>query len=170
MAQHTGKSVAGARQLLIFRSKNEEYGLDVANVKEITEAPQISNIPEAPRWIRGVTNFRGQILPVVDLAGESDISSQDRPPASPTLMVIEIEGQAAGLLVDGVPEIVKVPPDNIEPAPGLILHGAKRDYIAGVARLKDRLVILLDIGKVLGPGGLGDLAEVGASTSPPEGR
>lgn len=145
--KHAGETI----QLINFRLRNEEFGVDIRSIREITKVTEISHIPEAPSFIQGVTNLRGQVIPVVDLARQFDLALQENLPKSARIVVTEVNGQAVGMLVDEVPEIVKVPVENIKPAPELIQSEVKKDYIKGVAQLQNRLIILLDLEKVLAP-------------------
>lgn len=146
-------------QLVNFRLREEEFGIDVNKVMEITRVTEINHIPEAPFFIQGVTNLRGQIIPVIDLAKRFNFAPQETLPESARIVVSEVNGQTIGILVDAVPEILKIPEENIEQTPELIKTEIKNDYILGVAKLLDRLIILLDLEKVLAPDEIERLAE-----------
>jgi purine-binding chemotaxis protein CheW len=98
-----------------------------------------------------VTNLRGQVIPVIDLARQFDLALQESLPKSARIVVTEVNGQAVGMLVDEVPQILKVPVENIKPFPEFVQSEVKKDYIKGVAQLQNRLIILLDLEKILSP-------------------
>lgn len=146
-------------QLVNFRLRNEEFGVDIKSIREITKVTEISHIPEAPSFIQGVTNLRGQVIPVIDLARQFDLALQESLPKSARIVVTEVNGQAVGMLVDEVPEILKVSAENVKPTPELIQSEVKKDYIKGVAQLPNRLIILLDLEKILTPEEVEELAK-----------
>jgi purine-binding chemotaxis protein CheW len=157
------KSTAELAQFVNFRLRDEEYGVDIGSVREITRVADISHIPESPSFIEGVTNLRGQIIPVVDLAKQFGLAPQEKLPESARIVVTEIKGQTVGMIVDEVPEVIKIPEENIEPTPELIQTGIRKDYIKGVGKLENRLIVLLDLEKVLAPHELEEVAKVDKS-------
>ncbi len=157
------KSTAELAQFVNFRLRDEEYGVDIGSVREITRVADISHIPESPSFIEGVTNLRGQIIPVVDLAKQFGLAPQEKLPESARIVVTEIKGQTVGMIVDEVPEVIKISEENIEPTPELIQTGIRKDYIKGVGKLENRLIILLDLEKVLAPHELEEVAKVDKS-------
>jgi purine-binding chemotaxis protein CheW len=150
-------------QFVNFRLRGEEYGVDIGQVREITRVVDISHIPESPSFIEGVTNLRGQIIPVVDLAKQFGLAPQEKLPESARIVVTEIKGQTVGMIVDEVPEVLKIPEENIEPTPELIQTKIRKDYIKGVGKLENRLIVLLDLEKVLAPHELEEVAKVDKS-------
>src|SRR6266511_662351 len=125
----------------------EEYGVEVRLVQEIRRVSEITVVPRAPEFVRGVINLRGRILPVVDLKkklglGEVAIGKASR------IVVVRLRDRLLGLLVDGASQVLKVPLSRIEPPPDEVLNKGG-DTIRGVAKLETRLVILLDLPKVL---------------------
>jgi len=154
------KSTGEVLQLVNFRLRDEEFGVDIGSVREITRVVDITHIPEAPSFIQGVTNLRGQIIPVVDLAKQFGLTPQEKLPESARIVVTEVGGQTVGMLVDEVPEVLKIPDENIEPTPELIQTEVRKDYIKGVGKLENRLIVLLDLEKVLAPQELEEVAKV----------
>lgn len=138
-------------QLVIFRLRDEEFGVDIGAVLEIARVMEITHIPEAPLFIKGVINLRGQVLPVIDLAEQFGLEPEDKLPKTARIVITEICGQTIGLLVDDVPHVLKIPSENIEQAPELICSRIKRDYIKGVGKLENRLIIILCLDKILAP-------------------
>ena len=133
--------------LATFHLDPEEYGVEVRLVQEIRRVSEITLVPRAPEFVRGVINLRGRILPVIDLKrklglGEVEIRKASR------IVVVRIKDRLLGLLVDGASQVLKVPVSRIEAAPEEVLDKGG-DTIRGVAKLDARLVILLDLPKVL---------------------
>lgn len=138
-------------QLVIFRLRDEEFGADITSVLEISRLLDITHIPEAPGFVEGVINLRGQVIAVVDLARQFGLGEQKELPKTARIVVIEVGGETVGLIVDEVPEVLRIAEADIEPAPEIIQTGVKRDYIKGVGKLGERLIILLDLNRVLAP-------------------
>jgi len=160
MAEKAAKLPGKVIQLVNFRLRDEEFGVDIGSVREITRVSDITHIPEAPAFIQGVTNLRGQIIAVIDLAKRFGLALQEKLPDSARIMVSEVNAQAVGLLVDEVPGVLKIAEENVDPTPEVIQTEIRKDYIKGVGKLENRLIILLDLEKVLAPRELEELAEV----------
>jgi len=134
-------------QVVGFRIGNETFGLPIAIVREIVRVPDITAVPNAPEYIEGVINLRGRIISVVDLRkrfGEKNI----QPNKKNRIVVVELAERAVGLLVNSASEVLRIPPSEIE-APHDLFQDGEVDYVTGVAKLKGRLVILLDLNKVI---------------------
>jgi len=138
-------------QLVIFRLRDEEFGADIASVLEISRLLDITHIPEAPGFIEGVINLRGQVIAVVDLSRQFGLKEQKELPKTARIVIVEVGSETVGLIVDEVPEVLRIAEGDIEPAPEIIQTEVKRDYIKGVGKLGERLIILLDLNKVLAP-------------------
>ncbi len=149
MAEQEKKTTGEMIQFVNFRLRDEEFGVDIGSVREITKVADITHIPEAPSFVYGVTNLRGQVITVIDLARQFGLSPQQELPETARIVVTEIRGQTVGMLVDEVPEVLKITSENIEPAPELIQTEVRKDYIKGVGKLDNRLIILLDLEKLL---------------------
>ena len=134
-------------QVVGFRIGNETYGVRIAAVREIVRVPEITSVPHAPEAIEGVINLRGKIIPVMDLRkrfGQSDV----RPDKKNRILVVELGNKLLGLIVNSASEVLKIPPSEIE-TPGSMLPEGDSSYVTGVAKLAGRLIILLDIAKLL---------------------
>jgi len=149
MAKTEPKSKAREIQLVIFRLRDEEFGVEISAVLEITRLLAITHIPEAPGFIEGVINLRGKVLAVVDLAKQFGLDKEKELPKTARIVVIEVRNITLGLIVDEVPEVIKISEEKIEPPPEIIQSEVNRDYIKGVAKLDERLIILLDLKNVL---------------------
>lgn len=133
--------------LVGFRIGEETYGVPIGSVREIVRVPEITAVPNSPEMIEGVINLRGKIIPVMDLRkrfGSVAIQSDKKN----RILVVELENRLLGLIVSSASEVLKIPPSEIE-APGAVFAEGESSYVTGVGKLKGRLVILLDIGRLL---------------------
>ena len=160
MPEKAEKPAGETIQFVNFRLRDEEFGVDIGSVREISRVVDITRIPEAPTFIQGVINLRGQVIAVIDLAKHFGLTPQQKLSETAKIIVAEIKGQTVGMLVDEVPEVLKIAQDNIEPAPELIQSKAKKDYIKGVGKLENRLIVLLDLEKILGAPEMEGVAKV----------
>jgi len=136
------------RQLVSIRLGNEEYGIDIAMVHDIHRMVKITQIPQAPPYLQGVINLRGQIIPVVDFRQLFKINKPETANTEKRIVVIE-SGQTVGFIVDSVSEVLRIPESSIKEPPEMIKTQVDTRYIEGVAQLSDnRLIIILDIGTV----------------------
>jgi purine-binding chemotaxis protein CheW len=150
-------------QIVGFRIGTETFGLPIALVREIVRVPQITPVPNAPDFVEGVINLRGRIISVIDLRkrfGEKDI----QPSKKNRIVVVELGRRSVGLLVNSASEVLKIPPSEIE-APNDLFQDGEVDYVTGVAKLKGRLVILLDLEKVMRRSELRRLEDVAVSAA-----
>jgi len=135
------------RQLVVFKVADEEFGVDILKVHEINRMMDITTVPNAPACIEGVVNLRGKVIPVINLRRRFDLPQREFD-AHTKIVVVDI-GRSAGIIVDSVREVLRIPSDIVEPPPAMAT-GIGSEYIRGVGKLKDRLIILLDIEKLLG--------------------
>ena len=134
-------------QVVGFRIGNETFGVRIGSVREIVRVPEITAVPSAPETVEGVINLRGKIIPVMDLRkrfGQSDI----QPDKKNRILVVELENKLVGLIVNAASEVLKIAPSEIE-APGNLFAEGESSYVTGVGKLRGRLIILLDIAKLL---------------------
>jgi purine-binding chemotaxis protein CheW len=134
-------------QLVGFRIGEETYGVQIGAVREIVRVPEITSVPNAPDMIEGVINLRGKIIPVMDLRKRFG-SSTIQPDKKNRILVVDLENRLLGLIVSSASEVLKIPPSEIEP-PGAVFAEGESSYVTGVGKLKGRLVILLDIARLL---------------------
>lgn len=137
-------------QLVVFAIGNEEFGVDISQVREIVRLIAITYLPKAPDFIEGVVNLRGQVVAVIDLAKRLSIPSKPRG-ENTRIIIIEIEGLTMGMIVDSVSEVLRLSSEHVEEVPSVIETEVQEHYISGVGKLKDRLLVLLDLKKVLTP-------------------
>jgi len=149
-----------------FRVGRETFGVPIGLVHEIVRVPEITAVPDSPGYVEGVINLRGKIVSVVDLRkrfGEREITSHKKN----RILVTEVEGKMVGLIVDAASEVLKIPDSEIELPPSVFEEG-ELNYVTGVGKLQGRLVILIDLSKILQKGELrrlGEMAQTAAATA-----
>jgi purine-binding chemotaxis protein CheW len=153
--------------LVCFRIGKETFGVDIFAVREIVRVQEITAVPGAPEFVLGVINLRGRIVSVVDLGRQLGQTPSEITTAS-RILVIHLDGVSVGFLVDAATSVLKVPADSIEPPPDMI-GGVKADYLEGVAKLEERLAILLNLRKVLTVGQAAAAAATANSVNEPVG-
>ncbi len=134
-------------QVVGFRIGNETFGVRIGSVREIVRVPEITAVPSAPETVEGVINLRGKIIPVMDLRkrfGQTEIQADKKN----RILVVELNNKLVGLIVNAASEVLKIAPSEIE-APGNLFAEGESGYVTGVGKLKGRLIILLDIAKLL---------------------
>jgi purine-binding chemotaxis protein CheW len=131
------------QQLVVFSLGSEEYGLPITTVQEIIRYTRPRTIPSAPPSVRGVINLRGKIIPVVDLKARLQLAGGDAEESK--IVIVEAGAVTAGLIVDDVDEVITVDTDALEPAPT-----GEVGYISAVAKVGDRLLVLLDVEAMFG--------------------
>ncbi len=153
-------------QLVGFMIAGEEFGVDILKVQEIIRPLEITRVPNAPAFVEGVINLRGRIIPVIDLRKRFGLPAHTDDEAM-RILVVELQDKVVGFVSDAVREVLRVEADVIEPAPDLAV-GIDAHYIESVAKLKGRLVILLDMDAVLSVDEKGRLAPLQESLQEPE--
>lgn len=149
------------QQLVVFALGSEEFGIDISQVREIVRTQEITKIPQASNFIEGIVNLRGQIVPIVDLCkrfGIGNTTVEDN--GQRRIIVVNMESQMVGILVDGVSEILRIPDGAVETPPQMIAMGMNREFITGVAKVEKRLIIILDLNKVFSFEEQAELSEV----------
>lgn len=134
-------------QLVVFDLASEHYGVDISDVREIIRMQNITKVPGATSYVEGIINLRGKVLPVLDLRKRLGLKVADQTEES-RIVVIDITDGEVGVIVDAVTEVLRVPNSSIEPPSSMVTQG-NSDYLRGIAKLSDRLIILLDLNKLL---------------------
>lgn len=134
-------------QLVSFVLEKEEFGVNILNVQEIIRQVNVTRVPSAPPFVEGVINLRGRVVPVVDLRKRFGFPTREAGKET-RIIVVELVGRVVGFLVDEVREVIRIPVGVTEPPPDLAT-GVDAAYITGVAKLDDRLLILIDLNEVL---------------------
>lgn len=134
-------------QLVIFELENEAYGISIAVVESIIKMQAITQLPQTPAYVKGVTNLRGSVLPVIDLRTRFGLGTQ-ADTRQTRIIVVTMGAVKVGMVVDGVTEVLRVADESIEPLPPLAC-AINADFLKGIVRLETRLIILLDLSKIL---------------------
>ncbi len=138
---------SGAIQLVSFRLADEEFGVEITKIQEILLMGPITRLPQTPDYVKGLINLRSSVVPVVDLRvrfGMPEGAATDET----RIVVVNVRGKTVGYIVDAVSEVLRIGKDQIAPPP--TVAGLRQEYLTGLAKLDGRLLILLDIDKVLG--------------------
>lgn len=146
-----------------FRVGTETFGVAIHTVHEIVRLMDITAVPDAPDFIEGVINLRGKIIPVIDLRkrfGEKQITTSRKN----RILVAEIGTKMVGLVVDAASEVLKIPPTEVDPPPNVFEEG-ELNYVTGVGKLGSRLIILVDLGKIMQHGQLRRIGDLAAKAS-----
>jgi len=134
-------------QLVSFSLGNEEFAVDILKVQEINRMIDITKVPKSPDFVEGVINLRGKVIPIIDLRRRFGLNTQEHDKQT-RIIVVDINGKTIGLVVDSVSEVLRLSSDTIEPPPPMVA-GVDAQYICGVGKLDNRLLILLDLNKIL---------------------
>ena len=136
-------------ELLAFKLSNEEYVLDINRIKEIIRPVEITKVPRVPLYIKGIISLRGVIVPVYNLKNRLGLPEADASDISQRrILIVNFDEEFVGIIVDAVTGVIKINEDVIEPTPQII-KGIDAEYLKGVARFNNRLLILLNIDRVL---------------------
>ncbi|THB69001.1 MAG: purine-binding chemotaxis protein CheW [Desulfovibrio sp.] len=134
-------------QLATFSLSGEEFGVDILKVQEIIRMMEITKLPSAPFFVEGVINLRGKVIPVIDLRRRFGMGAKDHDKDT-RIIVLELSANIVGFIVDSVAEVLRIPADTVEPPPPVIA-GIDSDHIKGVGQLQGKLLILLDLDRLL---------------------
>lgn len=133
-------------QIVVFKLGDEDYGIEIGQVREIIPRRAITTMPRQPPYVEGVINMRGTIIPVINLKKrfglQGDASKHSH------AIIVESEGGLVGMLVDAVSEVIRVPADQIHPTPSVAM-GVDSEHLRGICRLGERLLIYLDVERIV---------------------
>ncbi len=135
-------------QLVVFNIGKEEFGVEIMKVQEIIRMTSITRIPQAPNYVRGIINLRGRIIVVLNLNVIMGMESKEQD-ENTRIIVANIDETVMGFIVDSVSEVIRLPEKNVEPAPAVIANKIGTEYVRGVGKMDNRLLILLNLDKVL---------------------
>lgn len=133
-------------QNVVFKIENVEYGINIMQVSEIVKLQSITKIPNTPEYIEGVINLRGVVIPIVDLRLKFNLGRKERSEDS-RIIVVNVNNKTLGMVVDGVAEVIRINEEQIADSSAISSH-INEDYIMGVAKLEDRLIIVLNLDKI----------------------
>jgi purine-binding chemotaxis protein CheW len=135
------------QQLVVFELAGESYGINIAAVESIIKMQPITHLPQSPYYVRGVTDLRGIVLPVIDLRNRFGLEAE-QVTRQTRIIVVTMGSLKVGVVVDAVSEVLRVPEEAIEGLPPLV-GSVNSAFLKGIVRLEQRLIILLELGKVL---------------------
>lgn len=135
------------KQFVIFRLENEEYGIDILRVKEIKEMMSITRVPKAAHYVRGVINLRGEVIPVIDLRKKFNLQ-EGKENENTRIIIVSVDDITVGLIVDTSSEVINISSEKIEEAP-IEVGSVDQGYIYGIGKVGERIIILLDIVKII---------------------
>jgi purine-binding chemotaxis protein CheW len=141
------ETVVAEKQMVLFELGPETYGLDIATVHEIIRMQPITKVPKAPAYVEGVINLRGKVIPVIDIGKRFGFEKAERA-RNNRIVVVYIQDTTLGIIVDAVTEVVRIPKDAIEAVSDIVTTG-NSDYLQGIAKLGNKMVILLALEKLL---------------------
>ncbi len=134
-------------QLVTFSIGDEEFGVDILKVQEIIRTMEITRVPKAPDFVEGVINLRGKVIPIIDLRRRFGMARRDHD-KNTRIIVIDINNMIVGFVVDSVSEVLRISSSTVEPPPPVVA-GVESEYIKSVGKLEDRLLIMLDLDRLL---------------------
>jgi purine-binding chemotaxis protein CheW len=146
-AWHGVQNHGNMAQMVTFQLAGEEFGLDIGHVREINRMMKVTPVPHAPEAVEGVINLRGQVVPVVNMRREFGLPEKDDDRQT-RIVVVEIEEYTVGFVVDAVSEVLRIPESAFEPPP-LMVSGVKSELIEAVGKLDDRLLIVLNLRRIV---------------------
>ena len=156
MAEQLANDVQGQMQYVTFTLEDEVYGINVMQVQEVLREIEVAPVPGAPHYVTGIINLRGNVVSVIDARTRFGLETCDSTPMT-RIIVIEAQQQIIGILVDSVAEVVDINMSEIETAPNVGNEETAR-YIDGVVSRDEKLLILVDLNKLLTEAELGELA------------
>lgn len=156
--EQAGVGTTAQGKYLTFTLGSEEYGLEILRVKEIIGLMEITHVPRMPAFVRGVINLRGKIIPVIDLRLKFGMEAHDDTRET-CIIVVDLDGVNMGIVVDRVSEVLDLGENDIEETPDFGT-AVETDFIMGMGKSGERVIMLLDIGKVLTDKEISSLAEM----------
>jgi purine-binding chemotaxis protein CheW len=157
----TREKADSLEQMVTFNLGPEEYGVNILQVQEINRMVEITQVPQAEHYVKGIINLRGKVIPIIDLRLKFGLEEKDYDNHT-RIVVVEVTGETVGLVVDGVSEVLRVPAGALEEAPNLIAAGngghSSSDYIKSIVKLDERMLVYLDLAKIISSSQLAQLA------------
>ena len=135
-------------QLVVFKLGGEEYGVSILQVQEIKRITEITRVPHTPEYIKGVINLRGNVLPVIDLKKRLNLPQQEITEEA-RIIIVKVNEISVGMMVDAVSEVMTINQQNID-SPDVVAGSVSSNYLSGVGKLDNRLLILLNLETIIG--------------------
>nr|WP_321497810.1 chemotaxis protein CheW [uncultured Methanolobus sp.] len=136
-------------QVVVFQLAGEEFGMDIMSVKEIIRIPELVQIPQSPDYVEGVVNIRGDIIVAVNIANRLNLQTKEQDHNS-RIIITELDDITVGIMVDSVSEVLRIPYADINPAPDILTPSKSSECVKDVAKLEDRILLLIESRKILG--------------------
>lgn len=147
------------KQLILFKVAGETFGVDIALVKEIVPYQDITPVPDAYDFVEGIINLRGKIVTIIDMRRRLHVAAASFREKTTRIIILELDNKLMGMIVDVASEVIRVPIESIGPPPELISEAGAL-YITGVVKNKDRIIVLLDLRRVLSAQEVGKLDDL----------
>ena len=151
-------------QLAVFLLDGQQYGLDIVKIKQIVRPLKITKLPQAPGFLEGVVNLRGVVIPVIDMRKRFGLSARDSE-SNTKVIIASVARKVVGIIVDDVTEVIPVPQHEIQPPPRVV-HGVQSNYLLGVCRYKDDILLILNLDEILTAEEKISLASISAPPAP----
>jgi purine-binding chemotaxis protein CheW len=161
--EHDASGQTGSMQLVSFKLGGETYGIEITKIREIILVGEITHVPETPPYVKGLINLRSTVIPVIDLRARFSLADGELTPES-RIMVLHVRNRTIGIVVDSVNEVLRVSQEEISPAPPTVTNSGN-EYMIGLVRLKEGLLIILDVDRLFGDEEGEAMAEAGAAAS-----
>lgn len=143
----TKRETGHERQIVAFCLGSETYGVDIQKVREIIPIQKIVPVPRAPDFVEGIINLRGKVIAVLDLRKHFGFEKKEPTPEQ-RIVLTESDGERIGVIVDSVSSVLRISENSIEP-PASVIAGDEVDYIQGIAKVNDSLIVLLDLTRII---------------------
>lgn len=141
------ESQAELIQLVSFNLDREEFGVCVLKVREIIRMSNVTRVPNTPYYVEGVINLRGKVIPIISLRKKFSLTEKEHDKQT-RIIVMDVDGELMGFIVDSVSEVIRVSAGEIQPPPSVVNGGVDQEYLSGVINRADRLLVLLDLERV----------------------
>ena len=149
MEKQSQKTLLGTDvdQLITFIVEKENYGVNIQEVKEVIKIREITKLPKAPSFVKGVINLRGDVIPIIDFRDKFGLEQMEYTDMT-RVIVVEVDNKSIGVVVDSVSHVIRISHDEITPPPPMI-GGIAEEYLIGIGKIGEDLIILIDIEKIL---------------------
>lgn len=134
-------------QLVSFTLGEEEFGVHVLKVREIIRMPEVTRVPNTPPYVEGVINLRGKVIPVMSMRKRFGLEEHEFDNRT-RIMVMDVDGELMGFIVDAVSEVIRISQEEIQPPPPVVSSGVDHECLSGVISQSERLLVLLDLEKI----------------------
>lgn len=147
-----------SRQMINFIAGGEEFAMDIQHVQEVLSCPEITKLPRTPSYVQGVIDLRGEIIPIIDMRIKLSLRRTERTSYT-SIIIVETNGKQIGTIVDRICQVLSIFEDQITP-PERLAGGLSKEYVRGMGKLEDRLIVILDMSKILSPDEVTELTAI----------